>query len=416
MRTRLLALGLAIAGLLSAALAALAVWRRMGREAADASTEPFAPPITVASPSSKTLPDDLEPHPTGMFAALGRFDYRYRRLLPILGLALMIGLNVWAGQAGGRLIQGGWVIEGSEEQRAAELLADRFGAQATTMLVIFEDPTGDAASAEFQQLVAESLEPIAGDPLVDEITTYADSPVEMLLSEDGTKTLAVVTLTEDEEEAVEGAADLAAKVDAPAGVTTHVTGIPQLYHEFNAEIEADLVQAEIISLPIALAILLAVFGTLVGAVLPLLVAGLALLSAFAVISLLAGVIDVSIFVTNLGTMIGLALAIDYALFMVSRFREELRHHSVEIAIERMMGSVGRAVAVSGVAVAIGLASLIVFEAAALRSMGIGGVITVVLTLLFALTALPATLAMLGPRVNRLRIPLPAPLRLVEDDT
>ena len=416
MRTRLLALGLAIAGLLSAALAALAVWRRMGREAADASTEPFAPPITVASPSSKTLPDDLEPHPTGMFAALGRFDYRYRRLLPILGLALMIGLNVWAGQAGGRLIQGGWVIEGSEEQRAAELLADRFGAQATTMLVIFEDPAGDAASAEFQQLVAESLEPIAGDPLVDEITTYADSPVEMLLSEDGTKTLAVVTLTEDEEEAVEGAADLAAKVDAPAGVTTHVTGIPQLYHEFNAEIEADLVQAEIISLPIALAILLAVFGTLVGAVLPLLVAGLALLSAFAVISLLAGVIDVSIFVTNLGTMIGLALAIDYALFMVSRFREELRHHSVEIAIERMMGSVGRAVAVSGVAVAIGLASLIVFEAAALRSMGIGGVITVVLTLLFALTALPATLAMLGQRVNRLRIPLPARLRLVEDDT
>ena len=416
MRTRLLAIGLAITGLLSAALAALAVWRRMGREAAEISTIPFVPPLSAGPPSPKHVPEDLEPHPTGMFAALGRFDYRYRRVLPVIGLALMIGLNVWASQAGGRLIQGGWVIDGSEEQRAAARLADRFGAQDTTMLVIFEDPGGDAASADFQETLAESLDPIADDPLVDEITTYADSPVEMLLSEDGTKTLAVVTLTQDEEEAVEGAADLAARIDAPAGITTHVTGIPQLYHEFNAEIERDLVQAEIISLPIALAILLAVFGTLVGALLPLLVAGLALLSAFAVISLLAGVIDVSIFVTNLGTMIGLALAIDYALFMVSRFREELRHHTVEIAVERMMGSVGRAVAVSGVAVAIGLASLIVFEAAALRSMGIGGVITVTSTLLFALTALPAMLAMLGPRVNRLRIPLPGPLRLVEDDS
>ncbi|MBW3612704.1 MAG: MMPL family transporter, partial [Chloroflexi bacterium] len=193
-----------------------------------------------------------------------------------------------------------------------------------------------------------------------------------------------------------------------------VTGIPQLYHEFNQEIEADLIQGELISLPIALLILLAVFGSLVGAVLPLLVAAVALPSAFAVISLLAGAIDVSIFVMNLASMIGLALAIDYALFMVSRFREELQHHSVEVALERMMGSVGRAVAVSGVAVAIGLSSLIVFEAEALRSMGIGGVITVLSTLVFGLTVLPALLAMLGPRVNRLRVPLPGFLRIDED--
>ena len=123
----------------------------------------------------------------------------------------------------------------------------------------------------------------------------------------------------------------------------------------------------------------------------------------------------SIFVTNLASMIGLALAIDYSLFMVSRFREELRHHSVEIALERMMGSVGKAVLVSGVAVAIGLSSLAVFEAAALRSMGIGGVVTVAATLLFAMTVLPAVLALLGTRVNRLRVPLPKAFRIAEDD-
>jgi RND superfamily putative drug exporter len=123
----------------------------------------------------------------------------------------------------------------------------------------------------------------------------------------------------------------------------------------------------------------------------------------------------SIFVTNIATMIGLALAIDYSLFMVSRFREELRHHDVEIALERMMGSVGRAVAVSGIAVAIGLSSLTVFDAAALRSMGLGGIVTVLSTLVFGLTVLPALLALLGQRVNRLRVPLPRFLRLIEDD-
>ena len=415
MRTRLLAVGLAIIGLLSAGVAAAAVWRRMGREASAIQHEPIRPPA-ISAPPPRQLPSDLEPHPTGIFAALGRFDYRFRRVLPVIGLAAVIGLNIWANQAGGTLIQGGWVIEGSEEQQAAERLADRFGEQATTMLVVYGDPQGDAARREIQEEVTESLEPIEDDPLVDEITTYADSPIDELLSQDGSKTLAVITLSENEEDAVEGAAELTEQIEAPDGADVLVTGIPQLYHEFNGEIEEDLVQAELISLPIALLILLAVFGTLVGAVLPLIIAGLALPSAFAIVNLLAGVTDVSVFVTNLASMIGLALAIDYSLFMVSRYREELRHHSVEVAIERMMGSVGKAVAVSGVAVAIGLSSLTVFEAAALRSMGVGGVITVVSTLLFALTVLPALMALLGPRVNRLRIPLPGPLRLVEDDT
>ncbi|HEX5578299.1 MAG TPA: MMPL family transporter, partial [Candidatus Limnocylindria bacterium] len=355
----------------------------------------------------------LEPHPTGMFAALGRFDYRFRKLLPILGLALVIGLNVWATVSGGTLIQGGWVIPGSQEQKAADVIAAKWPSE-TTMLVIFRDPDGDAASPAFQATVTDSLADVADDPAVDRVVTYADTPAPDFISQDGASTLAVVYLKEEVEAAVEDSARLADVVNAPAGVEVQVTGIPQLYHEFNQKIERDLVMAETISLPIALLILLAVFGTLVAAGLPLLIAALAMPTVFAVIGLLASVMEMSIFVNNLATMIGLALAIDYSLFMVSRFREELRHHSVEIAIERMMGSVGKAVAVSGVAVAIGLSSLAVFDAAALRSMGIAGVITVASTLLYGLTVLPALLAMLGPRVNRLRVPLPSFLRLQND--
>jgi uncharacterized membrane protein YdfJ with MMPL/SSD domain len=421
MRRRLLNLAFGLIGLGIPLLVAFYARRSSHDEATSApppaapqpaTPPPLPPPANPAGPRAPLR----EPHPTGMFAALGRFDYRFRRWLPLIGLALVIGLNVWAAVGGGKLIQGGWVIPGSQEQRAADLLTDRFGPSETTMLVLFTDPEGEADSPAFQAAVGESLAEIADDEAVDRVLTYADSPSPDMLSEDGATTLAVVYLNKEVESAVEDSARLAEQVQAPAGVTVHITGIPQLYHEFNQKIEQDLLMAETISLPIALLILLAVFGTLVAAGLPLLMAALAMPTVFAVIGLLAVVTEMSIFVNNLATMIGLALAIDYSLFMVSRFREELRHHSVEIALERMMGSVGKAVAVSGIAVAIGLSSLVVFDAAALRSMGIAGIVTVASTLLFGLTVLPALLAMLGPRVNRLRVPLPRALRLIEDDT
>ena len=419
MRRRLSATLLAIIGLGVPVVVAF-----MTRRPADDRAEIAPRPDTSAPSPSGPVPGPapsggiriLEPHPTGVFAAIGRFDYRFRRVLPVLGLALVIGLNIWAARGGGKLIQGGWFIPGSQEQQEVSLVADRFGQQPTTMLVVYRDPDGNAGSDEFQAKIKASLADVLKDPVASGLTTYADTHSPQLLSRDRTEALAVVNLTKPVEDSVEDAGRLASEVHPPQGVPTQITGIPQVYKEFNAKIEHDLVQAETISLPIALIILLAVFGTLVAAGLPLLMAGLALPTTFAVISILANVTEMSVFVTNLASMIGLALAIDYSLFMVSRFREELRHHSVEIAIERMMGSVGRAVAISGVAVAVGLSSLIVFEASALRSMGYAGVITVVSTLVFGLTVLPAMLAMLGPRVNRLRVPLPRRLRLIEDDS
>jgi len=361
-----------------------------------------------------TAVDDRIAH-NGIFAALGRFTYRGRRWIPLVGLAIVIGLNVWAATSGSRLSQGGWQVPGSEAARAEELFADRFGEQATSLIVLFTDPDGDAASPAFQETVADSVAPLADDPAVDEIVTYADIGDPSFLSRDGTRTFALIRLTQPLEDAVDDAEHLAALVDAPADVETIVTGVPMVQHEFNQAVERDLVRAELISFPIALLILLAVFGTLVGAALPLIIAALALPSAMAAITLLADVTEMSIFVTNIATMIGLALSIDYSLFTVSRFREELRHRPVADAVEHTMATVGKAVAVSGIAVAIGLSSLTVFESPALRSMGIGGVVTVLSTLVFGLTVLPSLLGMLGPRVNRLRVPLPRAIRLMEDD-
>ena len=117
--------------------------------------------------------DDRIAH-NGIFAALGRFTYRGRRWIPLVGLALVIGLNVWAATAGGRLSQGGWQVPGSEAARAEALFADRFGEQATSMIVLFTDPDGDAGSPAFQETVADAVAPLVDGPTVDEIVTYAD--------------------------------------------------------------------------------------------------------------------------------------------------------------------------------------------------------------------------------------------------
>ncbi len=402
-----------IIGAVLAAIAGAWLAMRGGREPVNLPDAfPAVEPPALPPPARQV--DDRIAH-NGIFAALGRGTYRARRWLPFVGLAVVIGLNVWAANAGGQLSQGGWQVPGSEGARAEALFADRFGEQATSMIVIFTDPDGEAGSPGFQSTVSDAVAPLADEPIVDEILTYADVGDPSFVSRDGAKTFALIRLNEQLEDAVDDAEHLAGLVRAPEGVDTVVTGIPVIQQEFNEAIEKDLVQAELISLPIAMLILLAVFGTVVGAVLPIIIAAMALPSSMAVISLLSGVTEMSIFVTNVATMIGLALSIDYSLFTVSRFREELRHRSVADAVEHTMATVGKAVAISGVAVAIGLSSLTVFESPALRSMGIGGVATVLSTLVFGLTVLPALLGMLGPRVNRLRVPLPRSLRLVEDD-
>ncbi|MFN2483802.1 MAG: MMPL family transporter [Candidatus Limnocylindria bacterium] len=352
-----------------------------------------------------------------MFAALGRFDYRFRRVIPVIGLLVMVA-GIGLRQAyGGNLTAGGWTIPGSESERANALLEDRFGAGQASLLVVYRDGNADATSNEFQARVADSLSRISDHETVDSIVTYARVPDASLISDDGHATFAVINLTVQPEDAIELAPALRDLIGRPQGMETYVTGQPVIEYDFNQEAERDLVRAEIVSIPVALVILLVVFGTLIGASVPLIVAALAVPTAFSAIGLLASRMEMSIYVSNVASMIGLALAIDYSLFMVSRFREELKGNDVATAVERTMATVGRAVAVSGVAVAVGLSALIVFEAPALRSMGVGGVVVVVSTLAFGLTVLPAVLGLLGPRVNRIRLPLPRFLgpRVGEDE-
>src|SRR5687767_9166622 len=233
-----------IIGAILTALAAVLLALRGGRasEPPPADFYDRMPPVSAPPP----VPGDRLAH-NGIFAALGRGTYRARRWLPLVGLAAVIGLNVWASTASARLSQGGWQVPGSEAARADALFADRFGEQATTMIVLFTDPDGDAASEEFQATVADAVEPLADEPIVDEILTYASIGDPSFVSTDGSKTFAVVQLNQELDDAIDDAEHLGSLVDVPAGVEATITGIPMVQHEFNEAIERDLMQAEIIS-------------------------------------------------------------------------------------------------------------------------------------------------------------------------
>ena len=172
----------------------------------------------------------------------------------------------------------------------------------------------------------------------------------------------------------------------------------------NNEVTADIAKAEGFSMPVLLILLLVIFGSLAAASLPVAIGGVAILGSFTVLRLLTMATTVSIYSVNITTILGLGLGIDYGLFMVTRFREELhRQPTVEQAVARTVATAGRTVAVSGITVAAALTSLMLFPEDFLRSMGYGGVATVAVDVLAALIVLPALLAVLGHRVNALRI-------------
>ena len=195
------------------------------------------------------------------------------------------------------------------------------------------------------------------------------------------------------------------------GITAKAGGTTATEVAINSQVSANIARAESISFPVLLILLVIVFGSVMAAIAPLAIGGLAILGSFTVLRLLTLATTVSVYSVNITTIIGLGLGIDYGLFIVTRFREELRRQAllapgtgvVERAVARTVATAGRTVLVSGVTVALALCGLMLFQPVFLRSMGYGGVATVAVDVIAALTVLPALLAVLGHRVNALAV-------------
>ncbi len=353
-----------------------------------------------------------------MFARWGAFTYRFRLPLVILTLALAIGSLAFASQASRELTSGGWMDPNAQSSQVADRLAAGFSAGKSSLVVLFRAPKGtDVTTPAFQAGMKASLRRLSADPVVVGIADYASTGATRFISTDRTETYAVAQLAVSDDESIHVLDRLRSEIAAPAGVTIQLTGYAPLSADSSHQSELDLQTAETVSLPLAMLILAVVFGSLLAAGLPLLVAALAIPTTLAIVYFVAQSISMSVYVLNVSTMLGLALAIDYSLFLVSRFREELRPgRTVEEAVIRAVATSGKAVAFSGATVAIGLSGLFVLRAPALASIGIGGALVVLCSVFYALTFLPALLGMLGPRVDRLSLmPLLRRLRIVQRD-
>ena len=336
-----------------------------------------------------------------LFSRWGALVYRFRKLVAVLALAVGVVGFALAPLASAELSSGGWLDADAESSLVADRLATEFDAGRSAMIVLFRG-SPDATSPAFQAAIGESLAEVVEDERVTGVVGFAETGDRRFISTAGDAAYVLVQLDLSNEESVAAVEPLREKMQPPAGITYQLTGFGPVTQDSADQSERDLQQAEVVSLPVAALILVAVFASLVAAGMPLFVAGLAIPSSLAVIWVVAQRMEMSIFVLNIATMLGLALAIDYSLFIVSRFREELdRGRAVGEAVERAIATSGKAVAFSGLAVAIGLSGLLVFEAPALRSIGLAGSIVVFWSVFFALTFLPAVLGMLGPRVNRL---------------
>ncbi|HKY50987.1 MAG TPA: MMPL family transporter [Candidatus Limnocylindria bacterium] len=345
-----------------------------------------------------------------MFEAWGRFVYRHR--WPVLAISVVVLLisGFVAGQ-GGKLESGGF-IETAESGRASRLIEQELPiVGGSTFTLIFSSDTLSAEDPEFRAAVETALVPLRTDPRVDTINSpYDPANVQAArqFSNDKRSIAVDVAVKDSIDIARDYYPEMRAKVRSDK-LRVQATGVLAINNGFNVVLLADLQRAEIVALPLALILLLLVFGAVVAALIPLGTGLLAVMSGIAGMFLLSRITGVSVYAQNVVTLIGLGVAIDYSLFVTSRFREELlRGRSREDALAIAMSTSGRAVTFSGLTVAIGLSGMLFYEGTFLPSMGLAGAIVVASAVFYGLTFLPALLALLGSRIDRLRVPIMQP--------
>jgi RND superfamily putative drug exporter len=315
---------------------------------------------------------------------------------------VLVTAALFAPKLGGQLKGGGFEGSGKDSELAKDLMVEEFGLPRATLIVVFESDGLSARSEEYQRAEDEALEPLREMEEIRSVTTYADTKNERFLSEDGNKTYALVGFDVSVGKTQSLVDEVRRKVRSDE-LTTYVTGPSAVYLDITNASAEDIRRAEKYAFPLALVILVIAFGTLVAAGIPVLIGGVSVLTALAALYFLAGVYDMSVYVLSIATMLGLGLGIDYALFAVSRFREELETYPIPEAVSRTVATAGRSIFFSGLAVLIGLSGLLFFPFMFIRSIGVAGALVVFVSVFAALTLLPAVLGVLGHRVNALAV-------------
>ncbi|OSP43290.1 hypothetical protein B7767_10955 [Streptomyces sp. 13-12-16] len=341
-----------------------------------------------------------------MFERMADLAIRRSRLVLVVAALAVALMGVVGAGAFDRLKGGGFDDPASPSTRAANVIADKFGGE-TNLVLLVRSPDGrvdtPAAEEDGQDLVAE----LRKDERLGNVVSFWETNSPDLRSEDGREAMVLAHVKGDTTEQRESAIAI---LDTYSGsykdnLTVRAGGGAAVGADLSNQVVEDLILAEAIAVPLTLVLLLIVFGSVVAALLPLVIAVIAVIGSFAQLFLLGSVTDVADTATNLTTALGLGLGIDYALLMVSRFREQIAAGmSVDDAVRRTVHSAGRTVAFSAATVAAALAALMVFPQYFLRSFGFAGVGVVAMAALSTLFVMPALLKVLGHRVDGGRMP------------
>ena len=328
-------------------------------------------------------------------------------MLALWGAFVLVGLGLISGLLGSALSSEGDVTSNPESKQAEDLIDARFpDRDALDEIVIVRSDELTATDPAFRERVRRLEEELDASDRVERVSGYLDARGEDLVSADAHATILPVVLAPEEEDSIEDVVEFVQSADGEGGFAVDITGEFTVGRDFEKVSEEDLQQGELkFGLPAAMIILLLVFGTVVGAAIPLTMALISIIVALALVAVIGQFFEVNLFVTNMLVAMGLALGIDYSLFIVSRLREErgkgLSHRE---AILNVSSTATRAVVLSGTAFSLALLGMFLVPTIILRSLALGAVVVAIVSIGVALTFHPALLMALGDRIDKLRVP------------
>lgn len=344
---------------------------------------------------------------TDRFAQLGYVMVRLRWIVLAVWLIIL-------GVAGGILSPkttdvvkgGGFIIDGSESARAAEILESDFGAATqSNVVVVFRDTERDVKDPELRAEIEERLGHMAALPGVTRVASYYSTGLTDLVSEDQHTQIALVAMSGDEGEIQDRVGELRAELD-DMSMEHYITGLPAINYDTEITSEHDLRRSEMFTIPIVVILLLLVFRTVISAAIPLIVGAVSVITTLGLLYLVGSRFDTSIFALNVASMIGLGLGIDFCLIVINRFREErAAGYDTSSAVARTMATAGRSITYSGITVilAMGVLTLMLRDVMIVRSISLAVMLVAMVALLAGMTLLPAVLGILQHRLEWLPV-------------
>lgn len=341
-----------------------------------------------------------------MFYRWGHFAYRHRKSIPVVVVAVIILLQVFFGsKLGDRLSQEGWEDPGADSTAAAAIEQSTFGRDNSgDVILLVTAPNGVNDPAVFNS-ANQQISALREDypAQIGHIRSYFSNPNQQQVSQDGTKAFAAIGLAGDGEQTLKDFRTIKPAlegIELPDGATVQIAGATAVADALDRGMADDIARAERIGLICVAIILLFVFGGVVAAAMPLIVGILSIIGSLSLLAILAKYSQVNIFSQSIITLLGLGLAIDYGLFMVSRFREELdRGLDTEEAVAVTTTTAGKTVFFSALMVGVALSGLLMFPQAFLKSVAYGAISSVVLAAVISVSVLPSLFGLLGPRID-----------------